>query len=189
MDMQKVLTGINVLTAAQNRIDWAFDTFKNICVSFSGGKDSTVLLHLVADVARYRKRKISILFVDWEDQFTRTIEHIIKMKNQHQDVIDTFYWVALPMTTVSGVSQYEPEWVAWAPGEQWVRRPPTDAITDEQEKDLGYKDIPSWRRICKTLIRNDFWCLGLSFSPNKPRHYHRYLERMKQKRKQWGLMS
>ncbi|WP_139501330.1 DUF3440 domain-containing protein, partial [Escherichia coli] len=28
---------------------------------------------------------------------------------------------------------------------------------------------PSWRRICKTLIKNDFWCRTLSFSPNKPR--------------------
>lgn len=61
-------------------------------------------------------------------------------------------------------------------------------IPDEQEKDLGCKDIPSWRRICKTLIRNDFWCQRLSFSPNAPRHYKRYLERMKQKRQQWGII-
>ena len=31
-------------------------------------------------------------------------------------------------------------------------------IPDEQEKDLGYRDVPSWRRICKTLLKNDFWC-------------------------------
>ncbi|MFO6426213.1 DUF3440 domain-containing protein [Escherichia coli] len=26
--------------------------------------------------------------------------------------------------------------------------------------------MPSWRRICKTLIKNDFWCRTLSFSPS-----------------------
>ncbi|WP_436834976.1 DUF3440 domain-containing protein, partial [Shigella flexneri] len=47
---------------------------------------------------------------------------------------------------------------------------------------------PSWRRICKTLIKNDFWCRTLSFSPNKPRHYERYLQRMKERRKEWGTL-
>ncbi|EGP3963620.1 DUF3440 domain-containing protein, partial [Shigella flexneri] len=47
---------------------------------------------------------------------------------------------------------------------------------------------PSWRRICKTLIKNDFWCRTLSFSPNKPRHYERYLQRMKERRKEWGIL-
>ncbi|KOZ93074.1 DUF3440 domain-containing protein, partial [Escherichia coli] len=63
-----------------------------------------------------------------------------------------------------------------------------DDIPDEQENDLGSRDIPSWRRICKTLIKNDFWCRTLSFSPNKPRHYERYLQRMKERRKEWGIL-
>ena len=58
-----------------------------------------------------------------------------------------------------------------------------DDIPDEQENDLGSRDIPSWRRICKTLIKNDFWCRTLSFSPNKPRHYERYLQRNERRRK------
>ncbi|ENX6704146.1 DUF3440 domain-containing protein, partial [Escherichia coli] len=56
------------------------------------------------------------------------------------------------------------------------------------ENELGSRDIPSWRRICKTLIKNDFWCRTLSFSPNKPRHYERYLQRMKERRKEWGIL-
>ncbi len=63
-----------------------------------------------------------------------------------------------------------------------------DDIPDEQENDLGSRDIPSWRRICKTLIKNDFWCRTLSFSPNKPRHYERYLQRMKERRNEWGIL-
>ncbi|MEA0112646.1 hypothetical protein SNB66_18585, partial [Escherichia coli] len=26
------------------------------------------------------------------------------------------------------------------------------------------------------------------FSPNKPRHYERYLQRMKERRKEWGIL-
>jgi predicted phosphoadenosine phosphosulfate sulfurtransferase len=26
---------------------------------------------------------------------------------------------------------------------------------------------PSWRRICKVLLKNDYWCKGLSFSQTK----------------------
>ncbi|WP_244567508.1 hypothetical protein, partial [Escherichia coli] len=26
------------------------------------------------------------------------------------------------------------------------------------------------------------------FSPNKPRHYERYLQRMKKRRKEWGIL-
>ncbi|ENA5691355.1 phosphoadenosine phosphosulfate reductase, partial [Escherichia coli] len=47
---EKVLTGENVLRAAIARIEWIFETFPSVCLSFSGGKDSTVLFHLVADV-------------------------------------------------------------------------------------------------------------------------------------------
>ena len=49
--MPKVRIGINVLEAARQRIAWTFDTFEKISVSFSAGKDSTVMLHLVMDEA------------------------------------------------------------------------------------------------------------------------------------------
>lgn len=39
----KILTGKVVLSAVIARIEWIFETFSSICLSFSGGKDSTVL--------------------------------------------------------------------------------------------------------------------------------------------------
>lgn len=403
MPSKKIPLNVNVLDAARDRIAWAFETFPSVCISFSGGKDSTVLLHLAAETARQKRKTFSILFIDWEVQFQYTIDHVRAMRALYHDVTRQFYWVALPLTTVSGVSQLQPEWIAWEKDTEWVRMPPDGAITDldffpfyhyamtfeefvpafstwlsggeglvtltgvradeslnrfssltsktklryasdlpwttvsrngnyctatplydwkvkdiwtyqarfnrpvnplydlmyragvpmkhmrvcepfgpeqrqglwlyhilepetwskvcsrvagartgaiyanqsgrfyaknvqitrpvhlswqeyahfllesmpartaehyrtkiavylkwyadrsvpvpdEQEKDTGTRDIPSWRRICRTLIKNDYWCRTLSFSPNKASNYSRYMERMTSKRKEWGIL-
>ncbi|WP_449543968.1 phosphoadenosine phosphosulfate reductase [Lelliottia nimipressuralis] len=112
------------------RIDWLFENFNQVCLSFSGGKDSSVLFHMTAAVARQKNKKFAVLFVDWEAQYSLTINHIQSMKMLYQDVISEFFWVALPLKTVNGVSQFQPEWIAWEPGLDWVRHPPHDAITD-----------------------------------------------------------
>lgn len=131
MTTTKISLGVDVFQAGTARIDWIFCNFSRVCVSFSGGKDSTVLLHMVATAARRYRRKLSVLFIDWEVQFQHTIDHVMSMKTLYEDVTDEFIWVALPLTTVNGVSQYQPEWMAWAPGVQWVRQPPDFAVTDE----------------------------------------------------------
>ena len=69
-----------------------------------------------------------------------------------------------------------------------IRDFPVD-IPDEQDNDTGSRDIPSWRRICKVLLGNDYWCRALSFSPTKPRLYARYQERIKERRKIWDILT
>jgi predicted phosphoadenosine phosphosulfate sulfurtransferase len=76
----KIYIKNDVLSEAKRRLSWVFDTFENICLSFSGGKDSTVLYHLTAEVARKRSRRFSVIFIDWEAQYQHTIQHIEKMK-------------------------------------------------------------------------------------------------------------
>jgi predicted phosphoadenosine phosphosulfate sulfurtransferase len=129
--LHKRFLGIDVLEAARQRIAWCFDTFKRICVSFSGGKDSTVLLHLVAEEARRRSRRIDVLFVDWEAQYELTIQHVRACLKLHADVI-TPLWVCLPLTTTNACSQVEPEWVCWDPAKRglWVRDFPEEAVVD-----------------------------------------------------------
>lgn len=129
MAAQKRMLGIDVLTAARKRISWAFDTVPRICVSFSGGKDSTVMLHLVAEEAKRRERRFSVLFIDWEAQFKLTINHVRECFDLYSSLIEP-YWVCLPFRTVNACSTFEPEWTCWEPGRIWVRDIPCGAITD-----------------------------------------------------------
>lgn len=94
------------------------------------GKDSGLMLHLTAGIARKLKKKICVLFIDWEVQFSCTIDYVQSLHEQYSDVIEHFYWVALPLTTQNSLSQYQPEWQCWDPNAEWVRQPPADAITD-----------------------------------------------------------
>lgn len=124
--------GIDVLTAARQRIAETFDYFDVVCVSFSGGKDSTVLLHLTMDEAIRRGRRVAVLFIDLEAQYQLTIQHVREMLDLYGDYIDP-YWCALPLNLRNAVSNYEPQWMCWDPDRRgdWVREPPPGAITDE----------------------------------------------------------
>lgn len=131
MSVRKRGLGVDVLTAARSRLALVFEHFEAVYVSFSGGKDSTVLLHLAAQEARRRQRSIGVLVVDLEGQYELTIQHIRECLTLHADVVEP-YWVALPLSLRNAVSQFQPQWMCWdsRAKEQWIRQPPPEAITD-----------------------------------------------------------
>lgn len=116
----------DVLTAARQRVRYTFDHFEKVYVSFSAGKDSSVMLHLVMEEAIRRKRKVGVLLIDLEAQYRLTIEHAVKMFELYADYID-LYWVCLPIKLRNSVSNYEPVWCCWQPEkkDEWVREMPT----------------------------------------------------------------
>lgn len=139
--------GQNVLEAAQERVKWTFDTFEKVYVSFSAGKDSTVMLHLVADEARKRNRRFGILTVDLEGQYQFTIEHMKAMFAEYKDIADT-YWVCLPIALRNAVSVYEPKWICWDDDRKadWIRELPEQGIHDEKffeffEKNMEFEEF------------------------------------------------
>lgn len=129
--MPKRQLGYSVLIAARERIAWTFDTFARIYVSFSGGKDSTVMLHLVMDEARRRNRRIGLLLVDLEGQYKITIEHVERCIGMYRDLLDV-HWVCLPIHLRNAVSVFEPHWICWDEKAKtsWIRNPPDYAVTD-----------------------------------------------------------
>lgn len=140
--MPKIKLGMNVLQAAKDRINWTFDNFDKIYVSFSAGKDSGVMMHLVCEEARKRNRKVGVFFLDWECQFTATIDFARLMFEEYKDCIIP-YWIALPIKTWNACSQHEPEWTAWDETKKnlWVRQPESISITDTNKFPFWYEGI------------------------------------------------
>lgn len=130
--IKKNYLNMDVLSASKIRISETFDNFNKIYVSFSGGKDSTVLFHLVVEEAKKRNKKIGVLFIDWECQFESTINHIKELFNQYSEYIET-YWIQLEIMTNNSTSMYEPTWKSWDDNKVklWTRTKETNSIKDK----------------------------------------------------------
>lgn len=107
-----------VLEAAQKRIAFLFDNYDNIQLSFSGGKDSTVLFHLINDEAKRRNRQFILYFQDQEAEYKATID-LVAWAMQQPNVIPLWYQVPIFMTNAASHQQLF-LW-AWGENEQWVR--------------------------------------------------------------------
>lgn len=129
--MPKYRLNKNVYDAAIERVNYTLDNFEKVYLSFSAGKDSTVMLHIVMDEVIKRKTKIGLLIVDLEGQYKFTIEHIEKCIEKYKNYID-LYWVCLPIHLRNAVSVYEPFWKCWDSEKinDWIRPLPKKAIND-----------------------------------------------------------
>ena len=117
----------NVYEALQDRLKFIFDNFDNIYVSFSGGKDSGLLLNMVLSYKRRNKiaKKIGVFHQDFEAQYQTTTDFVSRMfENNLRDIEP--YWVCLPMGSRCAVSNYKMYWYPWDPDKEelWVRPMP-----------------------------------------------------------------
>ena len=125
--MVKKYSDKNVLDALYDRLDFLFKEFENIYVSFSGGKDSSLLLNIVLKFQKehYPDKKIGVFHQDFEAQYTVTTEFIERtFKRIENDVYP--YWVCLPMATRTALSSYEMYWYPWDDTREksWIRPMP-----------------------------------------------------------------
>ena len=127
MYMMRQYTGQNVYDALQGRLRFIFEEFDNIFVSFSGGKDSGLLLNMVLEFqkANYPDKKIGVFHQDFEAQYSVTTEYIERTFNRIKDDVEA-YWVCLPMATRTALSSYQMFWYPWddAKEDAWCRPMP-----------------------------------------------------------------
>lgn len=128
--MKKTYMLSNVLEEAQQRVSMLFDNFTNICVSVSGGKDSTVLYYIVLKEAIKRNRKFKVFFLDQEAEYKATID-IIKIQMNNKYVIPEWYQVPMYLTNATSYDDYF--LYAWGENQEWLREKNPLAIHEIKE--------------------------------------------------------
>ena len=131
----------NVYELAMRRIEVVFNEFDNVYVSFSGGKDSGVMLNLCIEYLRRTglQRKIGVFHMDYEVQYNETVGYIDKILRTNPDLIEV-YRVCVPFKVSTCTSMYQTYWRPWD-GEAehlWVRGMPPGCYTKE--------DFPFYRQ-------------------------------------------
>lgn len=122
---------MNVIEAFQKRMDIVFSEFDNIIISFSGGKDSGVLLNLTLKYIKDNNIDIKpiVFHQDVESQYTLTSEYVERTYNNliEQDLIDP-YWCCQSIGLRVATSVYQYKWLPW----------------NEDEKDLWTRPMPKY---------------------------------------------
>lgn len=128
---------MNVYQAANERLKVVFEEFDNVYVSFSGGKDSGVLLNLAIEYIRkhYPGRKLGVFHIDYEAQYQMTTDYVDAELDKNKDILEV-YRICLPLAASCGTSMYRGYWVPWDQDDKdiWVRDLPKNAISEKNQE-------------------------------------------------------
>lgn len=121
----------SVLEASRKRISETFDSVERVYIAFSGGKDSSVMTHLVMDEAIKRGVKVGVMFIDFEAQYKETIQHMHEMVALYRHHID-MHWICMPMLLRNACTNFEPRWTCWDETcrDIWIRQKPENCKTE-----------------------------------------------------------
>lgn len=142
----------NVYERAMNRIKILFNEFDNIYISFSGGKDSGVMLNLCLQYMKENniKRKIGVFHMDYEIQYNETIHYIDRVFQHNSDLMEIFH-ICVPFKVSTCTSMYQTFWRPWedACRKFWVREMPAGCYTKE---DFPFYTMEMWDYDFQTLF-------------------------------------
>lgn len=145
----------NVYDAAMDRIDFIFKNFERVYLSFSGGKDSGVMLNLTLDYMKkhnIKDRKLGIQILDNEANYEYSLQFMHRMLTENAEWLDV-YWCCMPITLPCTVSAYEIDWQCWGVNDEhrWIRPMP------KQDYIVNINNHPFGDLFVEDMQYDDFW--------------------------------
>lgn len=133
---------MNVYEAAIKRLNIIFDNFTYVYVSFSGGKDSGVLLEMCAAIAKERGVRFGIFHMDYEAQYSMTTEYVGRTLERFSTGAD-IYHACVPFKVPTCTSMFQSYWRPYekAKRDLWVKAMPENAMT---ESDFPFYKARMW---------------------------------------------
>ena len=188
-----------VLDEARRRMDWVWENFDQLWISFSGGKDSGAVLSMAMDAwdrngpftdEDGNETRINILHFDDEFHYPETVEYIERIMDRNGDRLK-FWWCAIPIKyglVTSGLEENDSKyWYPWDPDheDEWFRQHPfeedlaerdnVEIVTPEHELigkhggDWKHKHIAT-RLIAQQAVERTMQLVGVRTSESLNRH-------------------
>lgn len=144
----RVKLDTDVYTESKKRIRHIIETFDNVLVAFSGGKDSLATLNLVQEVYDELgiKEKVKVFFRDEEvipDSVVNFVQDIYKSGKYD------FRYYAIPLVSEKFVLGKKEKYIQWDRNRKWMRQPPEYAITVSGDEYREFDQYSTDAFVCK----------------------------------------
>lgn len=140
MAVKHILSNIDVIEAAKTRIKNVFSNGLRVYMSFSGGKDSLCLAHMVYDLIQHKEigaSQLVVIFIDEEAIFPCIEDTVKAWRKRFLLVGAEFRWYCLEVRHYSCFNQLtaDESFICWDSTKQsvWVRKPPPFAIRSDPQ--------------------------------------------------------
>lgn len=165
---------MDVVEAARRRILNVFSNGVKVYMSFSAGKDSLCMAHIVYDLilrGQISAKQLIVIFIDEEAIYDSMEAMAMRWRTRFMRVGAEFRWYCLPLKQVSAFHQLQNDesWITWEPGKEalWVRPAPVFSI--QRSPYLKYPGQMNYQTFCEIVTKDGIQIMGVRASESVQR--------------------